>query len=87
MIIVFFTAYIKDEDTADDSTKIACHYLKGWFWIDLIAIFPFQLVIPRQYYNADDGGSGGFGFIRLSKVNRMTKFFKMMKLARYIKIF
>ena len=42
IIIIFNTALTtEDFETIDDHKQIAIHYLKGWFWIDLIAIFPF----------------------------------------------
>lgn len=44
MILTFFTT-IKDpndDKVITDKKKIASTYLKGWFFIDLIAVFPFD---------------------------------------------
>jgi hypothetical protein len=44
MIITFFTS-ITDHDKLQEETNIkiiAKHYMTGWFWIDLVSIFPFD---------------------------------------------
>ena len=45
IVISFFSAYYnKIEALVSNRRQIACGYLKTWFLIDLIAIFPLQLV-------------------------------------------
>ena len=46
IIVTFFTS-VNDERSCTevvDRKQIAVLYLKGWFWIDSISIFPFDLV-------------------------------------------
>ena len=45
--LIFLTA-ISTEDFViiDDHKEIACEYLKGWFFIDLLAIIPFAEMMP-----------------------------------------
>ena len=46
MFIMFFSAYQDDDMKLIDHPKlIAKNYLGGWFIIDLIAIFPFEIIL------------------------------------------
>ena len=46
MIINFFLAYFDDEELTwiVSKRKIAVRYLSGWFIIDIVSIFPFDMV-------------------------------------------
>jgi hypothetical protein len=44
IIIIFNSAYTDDDfRLIEDRKTIACVYLKSWFWIDIVAIIPFDL--------------------------------------------
>ncbi len=46
IIINFFSAYYdKNDDIIIDKKKIAVRYLKGWFLIDFLGVFPVSLLI------------------------------------------
>jgi hypothetical protein len=46
IIINFNTAYQSElYETIDDREKIAMNYIKGWFFIDLLAIIPFEVLL------------------------------------------
>lgn len=46
IIINFRTTYVNDNDeVVSDPGKIAVHYFKGWFIIDMIAAVPFDLLL------------------------------------------
>ena len=52
IIVIFFTAfYNEDFVLIDDLSKIANGYLKGWFLLDLLAIFPFEAIQPGEDNN------------------------------------
>jgi hypothetical protein len=57
VIINFRTTYInKNEQLVYQSGKIALHYFKGWFLIDVVAAIPFDLMvigtgIKEVYFN------------------------------------
>ena len=50
-ILVFFnTEYINDDyEVVRNRKEIACHYLKGWFTIDVISIIPFDEILTNKY--------------------------------------
>jgi len=46
ILINFRTTYVSDTDeVVSQPSKIAVHYFKGWFLIDLVAAIPFDLLI------------------------------------------
>jgi len=78
LVLNFRFAYVnKMFEVVDDQNKIARHYLKTWFAVDLLAIMPFEL-IARGF-----GAAGGVSFSSLGKVPKM---FKLVRLFRILKI-
>ena len=46
IVINFRTTYINEnEDVISEPSKIAVHYFRGWFIIDLVAAIPFDLLL------------------------------------------
>ncbi|CAJ0926436.1 unnamed protein product, partial [Ranitomeya imitator] len=46
ILINFRTTYVnRNEEVVSDPAKIAIHYFKGWFLIDMVAAIPFDLLI------------------------------------------
>ena len=54
---------------------VACRYLRGWFILDLIASFPFDLLVSG-------GGGGGTSLVKMFKLPRLLR---AMKVARLLK--
>jgi CRP-like cAMP-binding protein len=78
MILNFFSAYYdSEENLVKTRRKIIIKYLKGWFIIDFISIFPFYLII-----NNDKASS----LTRLSKVSKIPKIYKLLKLTKLLRI-
>ena len=55
ILINFRTTYISENDEVISApSKIAVHYFRGWFIIDLVAAIPFDLVstyqLPTVYF-------------------------------------
>ncbi|XP_043540977.1 potassium voltage-gated channel subfamily H member 2-like, partial [Chiloscyllium plagiosum] len=49
IIINFRTTYVNENDeVVSHPAKIAIHYFKGWFLIDIVAAIPFDLLIFRS---------------------------------------
>ena len=46
IVINFRTTYISEaEEVVSQPSKIAVHYFRGWFIIDLVAAIPFDLLL------------------------------------------
>ena len=51
ILINFRTTYISENDEVISApSKIAVHYFRGWFIIDLVAAIPFDLVSTYQLH-------------------------------------
>uniref|UniRef100_A0A8C1Z8Q4 Voltage-gated inwardly rectifying potassium channel KCNH2 n=1 Tax=Cyprinus carpio TaxID=7962 RepID=A0A8C1Z8Q4_CYPCA len=49
IIINFRTTYVNaNDEVVSHPLRIAVHYFKGWFLIDMVAAIPFDLLIDRQ---------------------------------------
>ena len=47
--IPFRTTYVsKNDEVVSDKKRIAIHYFKGWFLIDLLAAVPFDILITTD---------------------------------------
>jgi potassium channel len=53
MIFTFFQTYFDDKNHIhiSDKKKIALKYLKTWFFLDLISIFPFDYILNAANIN------------------------------------
>lgn len=77
ILFIFNTAFYNDDyEMISDRGTIACQYLKSWFFIDIIAIIPFELAFQT---NATD-------MVRLSRLGRIYKIVKLLKLMRLVKL-
>ena len=79
MIIIFNTAFYDDEfHIVDDRYRIVNSYLKSWFLIDFLSVFPLDQILI-SFENVND-------LARLARLGRMYKLIKMLKLLRVLKI-
>ena len=67
MVIMFRTAYLHRRKLVEDPKLIAKRYLKGWFFADLLATFPFFLL-------------AGSGFLVLARIGRFARMVRLLKL-------
>jgi hypothetical protein len=79
MVLRFFTAYIDDDslELRDSKIDIATEYVKGWFFIDLISLIPFDLIFSYSNVNR---------ITRLSRLGKISKIIRMIKMVRLLKI-
>jgi len=52
-------------------------YVKGWFFIDLISVIPFDLIFAYSNVNR---------VARFSRLGRISKIVRMIKMVRLLKI-
>ena len=71
IILNFFQSYI-DKETGEiiySNKKIALNYLKGWFIIDSLSTFPWELISEAPYLR----------LIRLIRINKIFQFFSFVE--------
>lgn len=78
MLITFNTAYldIQLEVLVFRRWKIAKQYLTFWFWIDLLAMFPFDGIANAAVANSN------LGAIRIIRIFRLVRLFKLYQLCQ-----
>ncbi|XP_030016659.1 potassium voltage-gated channel subfamily H member 6-like [Sphaeramia orbicularis] len=78
IIINFRTTYVNSNDeVVSQSTRIAVHYFKGWFLIDMVAAIPFDLLI----YRSGEETTTLIGLLKTARLLRLVRVAR--KLDRY----
>ncbi len=98
MLLIFHLQYLDEASGLwiTNRRQIACRYLLGWFWVDVVSVVPVYL-IPIVNSNATcypfadrpDVGSGvnddGGGLSRAAQGVRTIRLLRLLKLARMFK--
>lgn len=58
-VLTRLTAGVFVPQVVSQSARIAVHYFKGWFLIDMVAAIPFDLLIYRSGEEVVRGGGEG----------------------------
>ena len=69
--------YNINDDLEDRRSVIACRYLRGWFWVDFVSIFPLGLIIDTNDYSS---------LARIARLPKLYRLVKMTKLFRVLKV-
>jgi hypothetical protein len=77
IILNFRTALIRERHLITDLRTIAWNYGRGWFWMDLLASFPFDALL-----STDDAGSKASGGFRLARLLRLGRLVRVASFAR-----
>ena len=75
--------YDEDNKLVTNRKKIFLTYLKGWFIIDIVASFPFNIV---DYIVTDTFESDSGGHIRKASYNKALRLLRLPRLYRLIKL-
>ena len=62
-------------------SEIACRYLKTWFWVDLIATLPLDL-LGDLLHNPIENIGIVFKFVRIFKIIRLLRLIKLIKIFK-----
>uniref|UniRef100_A0A3P9AFL8 Cyclic nucleotide-binding domain-containing protein n=1 Tax=Esox lucius TaxID=8010 RepID=A0A3P9AFL8_ESOLU len=79
IVINFRTTYVNlNEEVVSQPAKIAIHYFKGWFLIDMVAAIPFDLLI---FGSGSDETTTLIGLLKTARLLRLVRVAR--KLDRY----
>lgn len=67
IVVQFNTGYFEHRELISDRSKIAQRYLKGWFFLDLLATLPFTWIFVSS---------------RFAAINRIFRFFRLARLFK-----
>ncbi|XXQ38854.1 Cyclic nucleotide-binding domain-containing protein [Plasmodiophora brassicae] len=87
LVLTFVTAYEDaDGELVVSPKQIALSYVKGWFLVDLVASFPYSLVLPHNGVFSTVGAIGrGLKIPRITL--RLLRMVKMLRARRFQKLF
>ena len=80
IVLNFFTTYIseKTDNEITSISAISVRYLKFYFWIDLIAILPIDLIIKATL------GREGSKHLAMQKLIKLFKLLKTLRLRKAV---
>ncbi|XP_044012585.1 potassium voltage-gated channel subfamily H member 8 isoform X2 [Aphidius gifuensis] len=82
IILNFRTTYVSRKGKlVINGKKIAVHYLKGWFSIDLVAALPFDLMYASDVYSSEESGTSHVHLVKLTRLLRLARL--LQKMDRY----
>jgi len=82
IVLSFRTGFEAQGLYIDDPMKVAAHYLRGTFVIDLAGSFPLNLIMMAN----DNGEGGGQAAARLNRQLRLLRIIKLNRLLRILKL-
>nr|CCA15894.1 potassium/sodium hyperpolarizationactivated cyclic nucleotidegated channel putative [Albugo laibachii Nc14]CCA26917.1 potassium/sodium hyperpolarizationactivated cyclic nucleotidegated channel putative [Albugo laibachii Nc14] len=83
IVLNFFTGYYDGELYICKLRKIQWRYLRSWFLIDAISVYPFDLFAVY----APGGTTSSFTSLKLLRTARLSRLLKMMRLLRLRRAF
>jgi len=87
LVLGFFFSYRNNRGYQVVSMKlIACQYLKGLFWVNLLACMPESFgEAVMSIFMASSSGNFDFRVARISRLQRISRLSRLMRLTRLIK--
>eukprot|EP00198_Chlamydomonas_reinhardtii_P002372 XP_001691708.1 predicted protein [Chlamydomonas reinhardtii] len=86
----FRTAYIDHSaNMVRDGAKIAGHYIRTWFFVDLVASIPFDVIVLWFVKDMSSEGLIALGLLRtprLLRLGRLLRYFDRMKGANIVRM-
>ncbi|KAI7796811.1 putative potassium voltage-gated channel subfamily H member 2-like [Triplophysa rosa] len=80
ILINFRTTYVnRNDEVVTHPKRIAVHYIKGWFLIDMVAAVPFDMLIFRS--GSDETTATIIGLLKTARLLRLVRVAR--KLDRY----
>lgn len=78
--LCFFTTYKDDVRQVEITSHklIAINYIKGWFFVDTLSIFPFDALL--------EGNANLNNLVRVARIGKMYKVVRIFRLIRVLKM-
>lgn len=84
LVLNFNTGFYRKGIVVMKRKEIIGNYIRGWFWLDLLASFPYTWVINFEEEELVDDGSGTGGSI--FKTPQLLRFLKIMRFVRILRL-
>ncbi|XP_011329421.1 potassium voltage-gated channel subfamily H member 8 isoform X2 [Ooceraea biroi] len=78
----FRTTYVSRKgEVVSNSKSIAMNYVKGWFFVDLVAALPFDFLYASDVYSGEDSAHSNIHLVKLTRLLRLARL--LQKMDRY----
>ena len=82
IFINFRTTYVnKQDEVVSKGSKIAIHYFKGWFFVDLVAAIPYDILIDRVPNTLHNNNNNVLALLKTARLLRLGRVAR--KIDRY----
>lgn len=81
IIVNFLSAYEENHRIEVRFKNIFKNYISGWFFIDLVATFPTQILIKAEE------NTGVNKLARLARLPRLYRLFRVLRIFKIFKLF
>ena len=71
---------MKDKSIDYDKKNIMVDYFKSWFWIDIISVFPWEVILEGQESDLPQL----FKTLRLTRLTRLLRMFRLLRVVRIV---
>ena len=87
LIANFITAYENEDKNVEFRLKkIALNYVQSWFFLDLIACVPINLIIDLVKPTLAEDGEGNDQSMKLLRLARLPRLYRLVRLIRLIRL-
>ena len=85
IFLSFASAYYTEEyELVENRIQIAKNYVCTWFLIDLLAIFPFEILVPDTDEN--DLSVRVNDMAKLARLTRLSKIIRLLRMFRILQL-
>ncbi|CAL1680332.1 unnamed protein product [Lasius platythorax] len=78
----FRTTYVSRKgEVVSNSKSIAVNYVKGWFFVDIVAALPFDFLYASDVYSGEDTAHSNIHLVKLTRLLRLARL--LQKMDRY----
>ncbi|XP_011267428.1 potassium voltage-gated channel subfamily H member 8 [Camponotus floridanus] len=82
ILLNFRTTYVSRKgEVVSNSRSIAVNYVKGWFFVDLVAALPFDFLYASDVYSGEDSAHSNIHLVKLTRLLRLARL--LQKMDRY----
>ncbi|XP_012534392.1 potassium voltage-gated channel subfamily H member 8 isoform X1 [Monomorium pharaonis] len=82
IVFNFRTTYVSRKgEVVSNSRSIAVNYVKGWFFVDLVAALPFDFLYASDVYSGEDSAHSNIHLVKLTRLLRLARL--LQKMDRY----
>ncbi|XP_018311798.1 potassium voltage-gated channel subfamily H member 8 isoform X1 [Mycetomoellerius zeteki] len=82
IVLNFRTTYVSRKgEVVSNSRSIAVNYVKGWFFVDLVAALPFDFLYASDVYGGEESAHSNIHLVKLTRLLRLARL--LQKMDRY----